>query len=232
MNEISSNVLNEIITNAAKAWVFEDESRFYYGEGPIVYNDKAKYNLMRNIGIRWVQNEILKLEPELNDNAKFSSELFLQSALRDDLMNNFSYFEEHKFTKSKTLIGAQGLFLLAYPNADVCEGVIEFILKSQLPTGDFIHKFDSRLYPTAFRSNYYTGEVLFGMARWLRVSKSDNVNLKERTVIAITRALNFLFPNYGVKSYSHWMFYALTEIHLLMHEKSHVLHDDVSCMAK
>ena len=83
-----------------------------------------------------------------------------------------------------------------------------FMLMMRLPNGDFIHKVDipnKKVLP--FRSDYYTGEALFALARLYTVTQ--DTRWRDAAVASI-RYLDGI--DYGVTAQSHWMLYALDEI--------------------
>ena len=117
-------------------------------------------------------------------------------------------------------IGGNGLALLALlerharrPDDRLISEATAFgryIVSEQQDDGDFIH---ARVFETyrvrPFRSNYYTGEAMFGLVRLFEAT-GDATFLD-----AVVRAEETLGPrDYGVPEHSHWMLYALDALHV------------------
>jgi hypothetical protein len=121
----------------------------------------------------------------------------------------------------KIKLGGNGLALLALAEllearwdaelARVAQRLGRYIVSEQLEDGDFVH---SRVYKTNrvrdFRSDYYTGEALFGLLRLHEVTGE-----KEWLDCALSSETQLFQRNYGVFSQSHWMLYALEKLHHL-----------------
>jgi hypothetical protein len=119
----------------------------------------------------------------------------------------------------KIKLGGNGLALLALAElleakwdqelARVAERLGRYIVSEKLEDGDFVH---SRIYETNrvrdFRSDYYTGEALFGLLRLHEVTGK-----KEWLDCALSSETELFQRNYGVFSQSHWMLYALEKLH-------------------
>jgi hypothetical protein len=212
MNDLK-DVLHSIILAANSAWIRKPDDTYEYGFGKIVENDPAKYNLMRHLGIKWVHNEIIV-------NLTNSKQEHLQNCgYLSDALSPTGFLYEHKpltykkrgnVVDTRILLGAQGLAIMAFPNYKNYD-FVNSILESQLPNGDFIHKYDANGYPLEFRSAYYTGEALLGLCRFIN-RDPNNKDLADDSLKCVEKSLMFLEPQgYGVKQMSHWMFWALTE---------------------
>jgi hypothetical protein len=115
----------------------------------------------------------------------------------------------------KIKLGGNGLALLAlaeffeltqdFKLLDVARRLGQYIISEQRPDGDFVH---SRVYATQeernFKSDYYTGEALFGLLRLYEVT-----NEKKWLECAIRSEAELFKVQYGVYAQSHWMLYAL-----------------------
>ena len=80
-----------------------------------------------------------------------------------------------------------------------------FIMMMRLPNGDFIHKIDiDQKKALPFRSEYYTGEALFALAKLY--DQTQDTRWRDALVHS-ARKLSEI--DYGVMEQSHWMLYAL-----------------------
>lgn len=83
-----------------------------------------------------------------------------------------------------------------------------FILMMRLPNGDFLHKIDiesKKVLP--FRSDYYTGEALFALAKLY--TQTRDTRWRDAALESIQKLSKI---DYGVIEQSHWMLYALDEV--------------------
>jgi hypothetical protein len=112
-------------------------------------------------------------------------------------------------SKGRIKTGVIGLALLAtgvtsqHHNFDIVRnGMIEWILdpRRRAPDGDFVHKVTTDGEILDFRSDYYTGEILFGLIECGVVAEP----------LRLMRDL--VGRGYGVKEQSHWMMYALAAL--------------------
>lgn len=115
-------------------------------------------------------------------------------------------------------LGGAGLAMLALldhyhftqddSSLQAAKALAEYIALERLPNGDFVH---SRRYPTLktrpFHSDYYVGEVLFGLARLHTVT-----NDARWLDLASDSAYRLSSVGYGIREQSHWMLYALAEL--------------------
>jgi len=119
----------------------------------------------------------------------------------------------------KIKLGGNGLALLALTELfrlskddsllDLARQLGQYIVSEQQADGDFVH---SRVYATreerSFRSDYYTGEALFGLMRLHETTGEEH--WLDRVVFSEERLFK---RDYGVDAQSHWMLYALEALY-------------------
>jgi hypothetical protein len=178
------------------------------------------YNILRHCGTIWAMTEIANRAgplPEVAEAARRATEWLIQRHIRP-----------HRATGTKCVVagdnvklGGNGLAILALLEVaalagnrtyvDLARDLAAYIVLQRQPDGNFAHK---RRFSTdeilPFHSDYYTGEALFGLlrlsavtgeAQWLEVTQSSEEQLAAQ--------------NYGVPQQSHWMLYALEQLHAL-----------------
>lgn len=117
--------------------------------------------------------------------------------------------------KGEIKLGANGLGLLAIlsddsgRNRDIIQAIADrlgnYILTEQRPDGDFAHKRDLATgTELPFRSQYYTGEALFGLLRLHEITGQWEWLKAAGDCEALLAGIN-----YGVAEHSHWMLYAI-----------------------
>lgn len=174
-----------------------------------------QYNVLRHCGAVWSLFDVLRLTGPQDRIA----EAAVRSArhMRDHFIRPFGDGDRLcVIDKDKIKLGGNGLALLALVEwnrfapdpalADTARRLGLYIVDQRTEAGDDLHH--GRHYPGGelypFRSNYYTGEALFGLLR-----------LFQMTGEAMWRdvAFDLLAPlgrrDYGVEERSHWMLYAL-----------------------
>lgn len=132
--------------------------------------------------------------------------------------------------KGTVKLGGSGLALLAVTELyrlnktdsllELARGLGKYITSQQRADGDFVH---SRIYATgeerSFRSDYYTGEALFGLMRLHEVTGEEN--WLDTVVFSEERLLE---RDYGVEAQSHWMLYALEALYAARQSKAYLEH--------
>ena len=150
----------------------------------------AGYNVLRHAGSLW---SILRVKSDLKDTDK---QVVLQSFrwLRD--RTRVSGKDQRNLIEGGTIkLGADGLALLAIvellrsgldPDASaeweaVADGLANGIIGQIEPDGrDFRHKVSLATgKPLPFRSNYYTGEALFGILSWYRLRREKGLDTEQ-----------------------------------------------------
>lgn len=171
------------------------------------------YNLMRHFGTAWAIADIaascggLAAEADAANCAMaWLSRKYAVPALRGFAISN----------NSKAKLGGAGLAILALTSlAGLGLGVErlglarqlgEFILSCRKADGDFHHKVDVFTgKPYDFRSDYYTGEALFGLVRLYEATG------EKRFLQAVRETIPLLdVQNYRVPEQSHWMVFPIS----------------------
>ena len=195
--------------------------RLVLDDGRFVYSYSAagepkptrKYNVLRHCGAAWSMLDTARQLGEMT-----AVEEGAERAIRYLIANFLVPFGDGGLCvldSGKIKLGGNGLALLALTElfslrkdedllAAACR-LGRYIVSEQQADGDFVH---SRVLETGevrdFRSDYYTGEALFGLVRlyeatgdrhWLDRVVFSEAKLRER--------------DYGVEAQSHWMLYAL-----------------------
>jgi hypothetical protein len=195
--------------------------------GKFIYALDAKgnkikgYNWLRHYGALWVLTGGLKKHYRYNA-AKAAHAKAINYANRN------VYDDTGACVLKAWKSGLIGISILPQINMGLIDNVSKMLLHLegyQKKNGTFMHKVvDGK--ETSFVSNYYTGEIMFGLCDILREHRLTNVmpvykNFKGEEAIlkASTAALaekllapleKWVYKNeYGVKIQSHWMMYAL-----------------------
>lgn len=200
------------------AGVVNAQGKFRYRFDPDNPDATTGYNLLRHCGTIWsmveISNQIGPIPPVVAAGRRAVQRLIDR--------NIWPYAKRDArcvVGADKVKLGGNGLAILALLEMvqatglkhyiTLARGLAEYIALQQLPDGDFLHKRRfSTDKPIAFRSDYYTGEALFGLlrlhdvtgeSRWLEVAERSEEQLAQR--------------GYGVAAQSHWMLYALERLH-------------------
>ncbi|MDP9006232.1 MAG: CapA family protein [Actinomycetota bacterium] len=128
-------------------------------------------------------------------------------------------------SKGRIKLGGNGLAILAHlalgveHDLGLARRLGDFLLTQQRADGDYHHKVGVDGTVLEFRSEYYTGEIMFGLAA-LYGATGDS-----RYLESVLRAEKTLGPSgYGVKEQSHWMLYALEALYQHTRDTSVVTH--------
>jgi hypothetical protein len=120
--------------------------------------------------------------------------------------------------RNQVKAGGNALAILAHlelgtpKDMRLARGLANHLLSLQREDGDYHHKLWVDGTIDEFRSNYYTGEAMFALARFAAAAKAP------RYLASALRAERVLGPRgYGVAEQSHWMLYALEAIHKSLH---------------
>jgi hypothetical protein len=195
-------------------------------EGKFIYRYRAasgpkagrKYNALRHCGTAWAMLDVARQLGSIGSVAQ-SAERAVRYLVGNYLLpygdNNVLCVVD----SGKMQLGGNGLALLALAELfeltknhkllEVARKLGQHIILEQRPDGDFVH---SREYATQkernFRSDYYTGEALFGLLRLYEVT-----NEKQWLECAINSESQLFKRQYGVSAQSHWMLYALEHLY-------------------
>ena len=195
-----------------------DNGRFIYryraGETP---RPGRKYNVLRHCGSAWSMLDVARRLGDLDEVIETArrSLRYLTAECIHPYGDGMLCVVDDGHIK----LGGNGLALLALAELheirpeprllETARALGRYIVSEQRPDGDFVH---SRVYSTGkerdFRSDYYTGEALFGLLRlhevtgeklWLDCAVRGEDSLAKR--------------DYGVVAQSHWMLYALERLY-------------------
>jgi hypothetical protein len=176
---------------------------------------KGEYNLLRHFGTLWYLGRC-------EDNARRA---YVMRGLKwaDDkyLVKATAPFKgKAYFYKDSIKTGGVALAILAklaLGSHEQIDSLVDFLLSCQKPDGDFIHKLDRSNKDTGFKSEYYTGEILFALASVQAVRPSP------RLIAACMKCIDMLISiKYGIKEQSHWMMHALNAMYRVNHNPIYV----------
>jgi hypothetical protein len=212
---IDSNTAVRVARAGAKrlAQLVEPNGRFVYHYLPGADHRSTRYNALRHCGAIWSMFEIVRLTGRNNQVVKSAvqaCQFLLREFVRRGPQDQLCLVEQ-----SSVKLGGNGLALLALTSLheasgnaailDPARSLGRYILAQRMDDGDFLHKrrySDGAVHP--FRSNYYTGQALFGLLSLHRAT---------REVVWADAAFESIkhlsARNYGVAARHHWMLYAL-----------------------
>jgi hypothetical protein len=196
------------------AKLVQPEGRFVYRydrEKKRIYN---QYNVLRHCGSAWSMFDVVRMTGP--DPVVTAAAVNAARYMRENFIRPFKDGDALCVVDGdKIKLGGSGLALLALaelhrfaPDPEIVEtarAIGRYILSQRTEDGDLHH---GRNYPDGelydFRSNYYTGEAIFGL---LRLSELTGEEAWRDAAFELLAALG---PrDYGVEVRSHWMLYAL-----------------------
>lgn len=187
------------------------------------------YNILRHCGTIWAMTQIANREGPLAS--------VKQAALRAVEWLIERHIRPYGATGTQCVVagdnvklGGNGLAILALLEAaaatenegyiDLARNLAAYILLQRQRSGNFVHK---RRFSTdeilPFHSDYYTGEALFGLLRltavtgeqqWVEAAESSEHQLAAQ--------------GYGIPEQSHWMLYALEQLHAMRPQAAYRAH--------
>lgn len=175
------------------------------------------YNLLRHCGTAWSIADIAyhlgNMEEEV-EASKRAIKMIIDKRLK--FANGGLCISGGKTTK----LGGAGLAILALVALDkfdvwggyipIADSLADFIVSMKRRDGDFHHKLFLKSGRIAdFRSDYYTGEALFGLLRLYQATGKRKLLLE----VASDSIVKLRARHYGVPEQSHWMVYALSSLH-------------------
>ena len=200
-------------------------ARLLLDNGKFIYRFKAgieprlgsKYNVLRHCGSAWSMLDVARQAGNLPE-VVAAGEKAIQHMI-DHYLSPYGADALCVVDGGKIKLGGNGLALLALVELNVlCNDakylqlghrLASYIAAEQRPDGDFVH---SRSYQTSeergFRSEYYTGEALFGLVR-LYEATAD----KQWLDLAINSEQKLFTRDYGIHAQSHWMLYTLEHLY-------------------
>ncbi|MFM9842673.1 MAG: hypothetical protein ACKVOI_06865 [Dongiaceae bacterium] len=178
------------------------------------------YNILRHCGTIWAMTEIANRAgplPKVAEAAQRATEWLIGRHIRPYGTTGTRCVVAGDAVK----LGGNGLAILALLEVAALSGnqayvelagdLAGYIVLQRQPDGNFAHK---RRFSTdeiqPFHSDYYTGEALFGLLRLTNVTG-------EQRWLDVTQASEdqLAAQDYGVTQQSHWMLYALEQLHKL-----------------
>jgi hypothetical protein len=175
------------------------------------------YNVLRHCGSAWAMLEVARALGPLPEVAEAAGR-----AVHFMIKKFLAPFGEKRalcvVDSGRIKLGGAGLAILALAGMhretgnktflDIARRLGRYIRAEQGPNGDFIH---SRIYPSgeirSFRSDYYTGEALFGL-----LVLHEHAGDPEDLEAVVKCEATLMRSDYGVKEQSHWMLYALEQL--------------------
>lgn len=194
----------------------EPSGRFIYAYDPRTGAPVAGYNLLRHCGSVWSMLVVARHEGGMpGEVAKAEKAMaWVLSGQTRQVGDALCITSGHT-----AKLGGCGLGLLALTELyratgaerwlDPARALGRFVLRCRRDDGDFHHKVDvETMLPTAFRSDYYTGEALFGLLRLYQTTgEAQWLDAARRSIVALEA------QDYGVAQKSHWMIYTIAELH-------------------
>jgi hypothetical protein len=195
------------------AKLVQADGRFIYRYIPEKNLVANQYNALRHCGAVWSMFDVMRMtgaDPRVHEAGLRASRYMLDEFVKPLGRHRMAVVEAEKIK-----LGGSGLALLALyelnraaPDAqlvDTARALGRYILDQRTPDGDLMH---GRIYPSGelypFRSDYYTGEALFGL---LRLHQMTGEALWREAALELIGALGA--RDYGVAEQSHWMLYTL-----------------------
>jgi hypothetical protein len=193
------------------AQLIRPDGRFVYRYDPQQDNPLPGYNILRHSGAIWAVQTAIGLQmapPQL--------ETLLQPAIDRLLRKRVDYAVSGSafiFSRNAIKLGACGLALLVAANLgdavfgpyrETASAIIRYIREQFQEDGTSIHKRDRKTFsPLPFRSEYYTGEAVFGLlTAAIRMGDDAAAAWGVRMLQTLARR------GEGIAVQSHWMMYA------------------------
>jgi hypothetical protein len=200
------------------ARLVDPRGKFLYRYDPDNPEPTGKYNVLRHCGAVWAMTEVanrLGPLPEVVAAARRAVDWLIEKYVRP----YHSAGAQCVVASGNVKLGGNGLAILALlelakatgerDHIGLAQELAAYILLQQRPDGDFHHKrrlSSDEVLP--FRSDYYTGEALFGLLRLTAVT--GDIRWREASEVSERMLAQ---QNYGVEQQSHWMLYALEQLH-------------------
>jgi hypothetical protein len=188
--------------------------RYRQSKGP---QQGKKYNALRHCGAAWAMLDVVRHQDSLV--AVMEAANRAVHYLIGNYLMPFGETDGLSVVDEGTIkLGGGGLALLALTDLfkstgddellSVARRIGEYIQAEQKDDGDFVHSRGFAGEERAFRSDYYTGEALFGLMCL------HDASGESKWLDSVVRSEAELFKrSYGVFSQSHWMLYALDRLH-------------------
>ena len=219
----ASRAMNNSLTIAIEgaeclARLVDRRGKFLYRYDADNPGPSTGYNILRHCGTIWAMTEVANRAgplPAVAEAAQRATEWLIGRHIRPYGTTGTRCVVAGDAVK----LGGNGLAILALLEVAALTGnqsyvqlagdLAGYIVLQRQPDGNFVHK---RRFSTdevlPFHSDYYTGEALFGLLRLTAVTG-------EQRWLDVTQASEDLLAaqDYGVPQQSHWMLYALEQLH-------------------
>jgi hypothetical protein len=229
-----SRAMNESLTIAIEgaeclARLVDRRGKFLYRYDADNPGPSTGYNILRHCGTIWAMTEVANRAgplPDVAEAAQRATEWLIRRHIRPYGITGTRCVVAGDAVK----LGGNGLAILALLEVAALTGnqtyielagdLAGYIVLQRQPDGNFAHK---RRFSTdeiqPFHSDYYTGEALFGLLRLTAVTG-------EQRWLDVTQASEeqLAAQEYGVPQQSHWMLYALEQLHKLRPQRVSRLH--------
>lgn len=211
--------------------------RLVLDDGRFIYSYSAadepkptrKYNVLRHCGTAWSMLDTARQLGEMTAVAE-AAERAIRYLISTHILPFGDNGDRCVVENGKIKLGGNGLALLALTELfrlrkdetllDLARRLGQYIVSEQRADGDFVH---SRDYVTGeereFRSDYYTGEVLFGLMKLYEAT--DDRQWLDRVIFSEDRLLE---RDYGVETQSHWMLYSLEALCAAQRSNAYIEH--------
>lgn len=187
------------------------------------------YNILRHCGTIWAMTQIANHEGPLA-NVKQAALRAVEWLIERHVRPYGATGTQCVVAGDNVKLGGNGLAILALLEAaavtgnegyiDLARGMAAYILLQRQRSGNFAHK---RRFSTdeimPFHSDYYTGEALFGLLRLTAVTGEQ-----QWVEAAESSELQLAAQGYGVPEQSHWMLYALEQLHAMRPQAAYRAH--------
>ena len=219
IKETTDDVVRDVITKASTFLSNEimEDGRFHYGYFPVFGSEMKNYNIVRHTSTLW---SLINLYRMTKDETVLSN---LNLAIKYMIDNNIEYKDKDtaflvERETSEIKLGGSGvacIMLTEYmdildndKHMELLRAIANGIVMMQKEDGSFVHVLD---YPSfevkeEYRTVYYDGEAVFGLARAYSLTKDTKYLEAARMGVD-----NFILKDY-VKHRDHWVAYAFNEI--------------------
>ena len=211
--------------------------RFVYAYLSKTDNERDSYNALRHAGTLYAMTELYEVtqDPDLLAAIERGIDYLMSELIKPCT----AYYSEGSVLcvveDDEVKLGGNGLALLALSKYTTVTGdekylptmraLASWIIGMQSADGDFVHKVVySTGALTTFRSDYYTGEALFGLLRFYAIDNDprwlEAADQGARFLILV-RDANVSTPNLP---HDHWFLYALNELYRFNNDQLFIDH--------
>lgn len=210
------------------------DGKFRYSYNPLKNKSSKKYNILRHSGsiyamldsYRYLKNDLLK--EKINQ-----SMLYLLNQIETVMIDNQSVLAVVEDNEIK--IGGNALAVLAIAEyitvmddnrwLPIAQKLAHFIHLSQLPNGDFIHKWRfPELSKTNFISEYYPGEAVYALIKLYHIDHNKDWLDVSRKAIDYLIHVRDVGKTIDELIHDHWLLYGINELSQYYDSDSYVNH--------